>query len=116
SKFPKMTRCLNLVAIVAVATTTFLSTFAHGIKVELTDKDGVIHEIEVADRVCKQIPGGIIAVSGKADADTCEIYLVSDCTPTSEDYRSFGGRGTGVNFREVTANSIWCDEKRENHS
>ncbi|KAF9149107.1 hypothetical protein DFQ26_002097, partial [Actinomortierella ambigua] len=53
---------------------------------------------EVVDRVCKEIPGGIIAVSGKADADICNIYKVPDCFYTtsiaSGDYTTFRSRGT----------------------
>ncbi|KAF9164051.1 hypothetical protein DFQ26_001883 [Actinomortierella ambigua] len=101
-----MTRCLNLVAIAAIATTTILSTFVHGLEVELTDKNGVIHKFKVDDTVCKEIPEGVTAVSGKTDAETCYLYKGSKCfSNTTEDVREFSG-DTVQEFKEITRRPV----------
>ncbi|KAF9151894.1 hypothetical protein DFQ26_001089 [Actinomortierella ambigua] len=116
-----MTRCLNLIAIAAIATTTFLSTFALDFKVELTDKDGAIHKFKVADRVCEGIPGGIIAVLGVTDADTCYLYKTSGCDFDDKDFWTLhGGDGdtdgdgnTPEAIDKYPVNYIWCAEDQD---
>ncbi|KAG0257234.1 hypothetical protein DFQ27_005248 [Actinomortierella ambigua] len=108
-----MTRCLNLVTIAVIAATTFLSTFAHGINVELTDKDGTTHSFVLDDSVCQEIPEGITAVSGKTDAWHCLLYKTSGCPSYDEAYTSFSGTRDGTTvrtFAEFTAKSISCEE------
>ncbi|KAF9158830.1 hypothetical protein DFQ26_007189 [Actinomortierella ambigua] len=108
-----MTRCLNLVAIAAVAMTTFLSTFAHGLNVKLTDKDGNTYSYTLGDLDCQNIPEGITAVSGKTDAESCSLFQSSNCASSFNDFVSFSGTKAGTtvqNFEEYTAKSISCEE------
>ncbi|KAF9167381.1 hypothetical protein DFQ26_004860, partial [Actinomortierella ambigua] len=54
-----MTRCLNLITIAAIATTTFLSAFAHIINTTITATNGTTYRFEIEDFYCQEIPGGI---------------------------------------------------------
>ncbi|KAF9168713.1 hypothetical protein DFQ26_002613 [Actinomortierella ambigua] len=97
-----MTRYLNLVAIAAiVATTTFLSTFAHGLNVDLTNKNGTTHRFVVKGPGCLEIPEGFTAVSGKTDEGTCDLYKELSCFSYEEDITTL--RGAKVKeFGEIT--------------
>ncbi|KAF9151488.1 hypothetical protein DFQ26_001223, partial [Actinomortierella ambigua] len=114
SRFPKMTRRMTLLAIAAIATTTFMSTFAHAINVKITDKAGNSHTFENTPlNECKKFDAVIEAVGGKTDAGVCYLYESGDCSSNSEeDYVAFDKDGVDGQL-VFKASSMRCEEAKE---
>ncbi|KAF9158445.1 hypothetical protein DFQ26_007645, partial [Actinomortierella ambigua] len=110
SRFPKMTHRMTLLAIAAIATTTFMSTFAHAFNVKITDQAGASHTFEITPKECKKFDGVIEAVASKTDAGECYLYESGDCKSKSEnDHLRFDSGG--VEGQQVfKALSVRCEE------
>ncbi|KAG0269371.1 hypothetical protein DFQ27_003699 [Actinomortierella ambigua] len=84
-----MTRCLTLLAIAAITTTTFLSTLAHGVTLNVTDTDGVSHTYKYRTR-CEKLAKPLTIVAANHDSSLCTLFQRDNCTKApdtgSDDY------------------------------
>ncbi|KAF9158829.1 hypothetical protein DFQ26_007188 [Actinomortierella ambigua] len=106
-----MTHRLNLLAIAAIATTTFLSTLVHGFYIELKDTNGKEERFDTPE-VCIDFSAPINVVSVKTDAYLCFLYETNDCSskPGKVQEEVFDGKFEG-DEDGFTVNSILCEEK-----